>query len=115
VQGFLASALYKGVAYGGEVSYVGPVAASTSDDRAFAYIRLENGLQALLVSDPDADTTAASLDVRVGSWYDPQQFPGLAHAVEHCLFLGASIRAVSAPDHSGGARVAGHLIARVSR
>jgi hypothetical protein len=78
------------VAYGGVVSAVGwsPVAASAADDRAFAYVQLDNGLQVLLISDPDATTSAAALNVQAGSWHDPAAWPGLAHAVEHCLFLG---------------------------
>lgn len=87
--GFIAAALYRGVHYGGAVTDVGPVVSSPTDDRAFSYIQLENGLQAMLVSDPDAESAAAALDVRVGSWYDPKTFPGLAHMVEHGLFLGA--------------------------
>lgn len=86
--GFIAAALYRGVHYGGAVTDVGPVLSSPTDDRSFSYIQLENGLQAMLISDPDAESAAAALDVRVGSWYDPKTFPGLAHMVEHGLFLG---------------------------
>ena len=87
---WVAVVLFAGVAYGGSVSAVGsaPVAASPADDRAFAYVQLENGLEALLISDPDATTAAAALNVQAGSWHDPVAWPGLAHAVEHCLFLG---------------------------
>lgn len=88
VVGFLASVVYRSVVYGSEIYDVGPVASSPTDDRTFAYVRLDNGLQALLVSDPDAEVGGAALDVRVGSWHDPAEYPGLAHAVEHCLFLG---------------------------
>jgi hypothetical protein len=87
---WVAAVLFAGVAYGGSVSSVGwsPVAASAADDRAFAYVQLDNGLQVLLISDPDATTSAAALNVQAGSWHDPAAWPGLAHAVEHCLFLG---------------------------
>jgi len=88
VVGFLANVMYRSVVYGSEVYDVGPVASSPTDDRSFAYIRLDNGLQVMLVSDPDAEIGGAALDVRAGSWYDPADYPGLAHAVEHCLFLG---------------------------
>lgn len=53
-----------------------------------AKIRLQNGLEAYLVSDPDVDKSAAALTVRVGSWSEPSDHPGLAHFLEHMLFLG---------------------------
>ncbi|WP_244158282.1 insulinase family protein [Salinicola socius] len=61
---------------------------SPNDDRQYRAITLDNGLQALLVSDPDADKAAAAMDVSVGSDNDPADMPGLAHFLEHMLFLG---------------------------
>jgi len=61
---------------------------SPFDDRDYRVITLDNGLQALLVSDPDADKAAASMNVRVGSAQDPDDLQGLAHFLEHMLFLG---------------------------
>jgi hypothetical protein len=86
--GFVVRGLYAGVMYGGDIKLLGEVISSTADDREFAYIELDNGLRVLLVSDPDAYTAAAAMDVNVGSLYDPKEFPGLSHAIEHCLFLG---------------------------
>lgn len=51
-------------------------------------IVLKNGLKALLISDPDADKSSAVLSVNVGSWEDPAAYPGIAHFLEHMLFLG---------------------------
>nr|NGY95442.1 hypothetical protein [Neochlamydia sp. AcF84] len=51
-------------------------------------IKLNNGLQAVLISDPQADQSSATMVVEAGSWQDPEQYPGLAHFVEHMLFLG---------------------------
>ena len=51
-------------------------------------IRLENGVQAYLISDPEASDSAAAVSVRVGSWNDPIEAPGMAHFVEHLLFMG---------------------------
>lgn len=51
-------------------------------------IRLENGLEAYLVSDPATDKSSAALTVLVGSWDEPEEYPGLAHFLEHMLFLG---------------------------
>ncbi len=58
------------------------------DRRAYRYLTLDNGLRVLLISDPQADKAAASLDVRVGYFDDPPERPGLSHFLEHMLFLG---------------------------
>ena len=44
---------------------------SPADDREYRIIRLENGLQAVLVHDANTDKAAASLDVAVGHLSDP--------------------------------------------
>lgn len=61
---------------------------SPNDTYSYRYLRLENGLQALLVSDPDAQKAAAALSVHVGSGENPAGRGGLAHFLEHMLFLG---------------------------
>lgn len=66
------------------------VQASPNDHRQYRYIRLDNELQVLLVSDPSTDKAAAALDVRVGSRQDPDDRQGLAHFLEHMLFLGTA-------------------------
>lgn len=53
-----------------------------------AKLRLENGLEILLISDPDAELSATSVTVDAGSWNDPAAFPGMAHFCEHMLFMG---------------------------
>ena len=59
-----------------------------SDARDYRYLQLSNGLKVILVSDMKADKAAASLDVFAGSAQNPIDRPGLAHFVEHMLFLG---------------------------
>ena len=49
---------------------------------------LDNGLQVLLIHDLDVDRSAAALSVGVGQLYDPWEKQGLAHYLEHMLFLG---------------------------
>jgi insulysin len=49
---------------------------------------LDNGLQVLLIHDPDVDRSAAALSVGVGQLHDPWEKQGLAHYLEHMLFLG---------------------------
>lgn len=51
-------------------------------------IRLQNGLEALIISDPGAEQSAAALAVEAGSWDDPLEYPGMAHFLEHMLFMG---------------------------
>ncbi len=63
---------------------------SPMDDNQYRHVVLENGLNVMLVSNPKADRAAASLDVNVGSLQDPENRPGLAHFLEHMLFLGTA-------------------------
>jgi len=58
------------------------------DDRSYRVIRLPNKLEALLVHDPDTDKASAAVNVNVGSFSDADDMPGMAHAVEHLLFMG---------------------------
>lgn len=59
-----------------------------ADDRSYRIIRLSNDLEAVLVQDSKADKASAALSVGVGSYNDDEDMPGLAHAVEHMLFMG---------------------------
>ncbi|MBU2955082.1 insulinase family protein [Marinobacter sp. F3R08] len=61
---------------------------SPNDDNQYRFIELNNGLKVILVSDQDADKAAASMNVAVGSGDDPVEREGLAHFLEHMLFLG---------------------------
>ncbi len=61
---------------------------SPSDDYQYRLLTLDNEMQVLLISDPDTPKAAASLDVLVGSGDNPPGRPGLAHFLEHMLFLG---------------------------
>lgn len=62
---------------------------SPNDTRQYQVIRLANDLQVLLVSDPDLKNSAASLSVPIGSMHNPDSQLGLAHYLEHMLFLGS--------------------------
>lgn len=61
---------------------------SANDKKLYRHITLENGLSALLISQPDATKSAASLAVNVGHFNDPNKREGLAHLLEHMMFLG---------------------------
>ncbi|KAJ5669201.1 hypothetical protein N7462_010271 [Penicillium macrosclerotiorum] len=58
------------------------------DDRSYRVIQLLNQLEVLLIHDPGTDKAAAAMDVNVGSFSDPDDLPGTAHAVEHLCFMG---------------------------
>ena len=49
---------------------------------------LDNGIRVYLLSDPKFNVSAASMSVEVGSLQDPNERQGLAHFLEHMLFLG---------------------------
>ncbi|XP_042422587.1 insulin-degrading enzyme-like 1, peroxisomal isoform X1 [Zingiber officinale] len=56
------------------------------DKREYRRIVLANSLEALIISDPETDKAAASMNVSVGSFSDPDGLEGLAHFLEHMLF-----------------------------
>jgi len=61
---------------------------SLGDKRDYKGFILNNGLKVLLISDPETDKSAAALDVNIGSMSDPRDLQGLAHFLEHMLFMG---------------------------
>ena len=64
------------------------VESSATDDRKYKIVELPNKLTALLISDPTSEKASAAMDVRVGHLSDPDDAPGLAHFLEHMLFMG---------------------------
>jgi insulysin len=58
------------------------------DERVYRRFVLDNQLKVLLVSDPKMNRSGAAMDVAVGSLSDPKEHQGLAHFLEHMLFLG---------------------------
>ena len=65
-----------------------PLIKSANDTRQYQHITLENQLNVLLISDPTTDKAAVSLDLAIGSAANPKTRAGLAHFLEHMLFLG---------------------------
>lgn len=64
-------------------------AKSPNDQRSYEAIILPNHLKLLLVHDPDITKSACSISVGVGSSEDPDRSLGLAHFLEHMLFMGS--------------------------
>ncbi|XP_004300711.1 PREDICTED: insulin-degrading enzyme-like [Fragaria vesca subsp. vesca] len=78
---------------------------SPNDKKLYRLITLENGLTALLLHDPDiypqpghtlkggafqTKKAAAAMFVGMGSFSDPPEAQGLAHFLEHMLFMGST-------------------------
>ena len=64
------------------------VRSTPRDTKEYRYVELDNGLRVLLVSDANTVQSAAALSVDVGAYHDPEGWDGLAHYLEHMLFLG---------------------------
>jgi insulysin len=67
---------------------VPPREPAPNDLSAYRRLVLPNGMKVLLLSDPKLNVASAAVAVGVGSLADPPQRPGLAHYLEHMLFLG---------------------------
>lgn len=63
---------------------------SPNDKRQYLALTLANDLPVLLVHQQDAEKSAAALTVNVGHFDDPVERQGLAHFLEHMLFLGTA-------------------------
>jgi len=61
---------------------------SPNDLKKYQSLTLDNGLRVLLVQNEETDKCAAALAVNVGHFNDPHDRQGLAHFLEHMLFLG---------------------------
>ncbi len=68
---------------------------STSDERLYRLVTLPNKLECVLVHDPKVQVAAAAMSVGVGSYEDSeikselkQGVDGIAHFLEHMLFMG---------------------------
>lgn len=72
------------------VAMSGGLDVSALDERRYECLELPNALQVLLISDPTTEKASAAMDVHVGHQSDPAELPGLAHFLEHMLFLGTA-------------------------
>lgn len=52
-------------------------------------LQLDNGVRAALLHDAEATRVALAVSVAAGSFHEPPAWPGLAHFLEHSLFLGS--------------------------
>jgi secreted Zn-dependent insulinase-like peptidase len=63
---------------------------SPNDLKKYRSLTLDNGLRVLLVHNEETEKCAAALAVNVGHFNDPYERQGLAHFLEHMLFLGTN-------------------------
>lgn len=61
---------------------------SKYDNRKYKIINFKNKLNAILIYDKNCDFSSASLNISVGCNHDPPDVKGLAHFLEHMLFMG---------------------------
>lgn len=75
---------------GEEVKMRDDIVKSSRDKAQYRHLALPNGLEVLLVSEKGLDKASAALNVHVGHFSDPKETPGLAHFLEHVLFMGTT-------------------------
>jgi len=62
---------------------------SPNDYRDYDYSVLSNDMQLIIVSDSQTESSVCGVRVEAGSFHEPASSPGLAHFLEHMLFLGS--------------------------
>jgi len=60
-----------------------------NENRIFEKLILDNGIKTVFVEDKLLERTIISVAVNVGSLANPKEYQGLAHFLEHMLFLGS--------------------------
>ena len=71
------------------LAHAGTVNKSPADPREYETFTLKNGIEVITVSDPNLATSAATLSVGVGQFQDPKNAQGIAHFLEHMIFMGS--------------------------
>lgn len=62
---------------------------SPTDKAIYQAIRLNNGMEVLLISDDKANKSLFSVGLPIGSMEDPKEQQGLAHYLEHMILMGS--------------------------
>ena len=70
------------------VEGLGKLTIGPNDDRRYQAMMLDNGLRVILIQDKEVDRSAAAMAISAGSYDEPAEREGLAHFLEHMLFLG---------------------------
>ncbi|CAF1415312.1 unnamed protein product, partial [Adineta ricciae] len=72
------------------VRIVDTIKKSDIDEWNYRGLELSNGILCVLISHPKLDKAAAAINVSIGDLGDPNDVPGIAHFLEHMLFMGSS-------------------------
>jgi insulysin len=72
------------------VHVVDTIKKSDIDTWNYRGLELANGMLCVLISHSNIDKAAAALNVEIGSFADPNDVPGIAHFLEHMLFMGST-------------------------
>ena len=59
------------------------------DKRDFKGGILDNNIKYIIINDKDLDKSYVSVCVNVGSYFDPKEYQGMSHFLEHMLFMGS--------------------------
>jgi insulysin len=63
---------------------------SIKDPLNYKYKILDNGLKILYIEDTDTSSSAMALNIKIGSNHDYPDYLGIAHFLEHMLFMGST-------------------------
>ena len=61
---------------------------SKNDTLEYKYFELANKIKCVLMRDIDTQKSSVALNVGVGNFEDPKSTQGIAHLLEHMLFMG---------------------------
>src|SRR2546425_955815 len=73
------------------IKEVNGVYVSVNDKLNYRMITLKNKLQIFFVQNKDSNISSASLYVSVGNIDNPPDIDGMAHYLEHMLFMGSDL------------------------
>ena len=62
---------------------------SDNETREFSGEKLDNGIKFVNITDEKIEKSYLIVSVNIGSLADPVEFQGMAHFLEHMLFLGS--------------------------
>jgi insulysin len=65
-----------------------PILTPSLKNQTITKMRLRNGMGVYIISDDALESSAMGVGVEVGSWSDPDEALGMAHFVEHMMFMG---------------------------
>src|SRR5262245_48043791 len=65
-----------------------PLVIQKNGSQTWGSYHLPNGLEVLIISDAQMKKASAAMSVGAGSWSEPDDAQGIAHFLEHMLFMG---------------------------